>query len=194
MVVASLSFDAARVGRFACLRAPRSTIMSKAKTAPVVDQPATPTPRPRRKARVEVPAAKQRKPARTTPAPASDTPSEPKAVVRVRGTSSKGLSALDAAAQVLAGLTGKVAADGLSAADLIERMATAKLWISPGGKTPSATLSSAIAREIAVKGTASRFRKAGPGRFASNTTPVARAAKPRDPAKRKAAAKSEIGR
>jgi hypothetical protein len=88
-------------------------------------------------------------------------------------------------AQVLAGLSGKVAADGLSAADLIERMATAKLWTSPGGKTPSATLSAAMAREIATKGTASRFRKAGPGRFASNTAPAARTAKPRDPAKRK---------
>jgi hypothetical protein len=114
--------------------------------------------------------------------------------VRVRGASAKGLSALDAAAQVLAGLTGNVAAEGLSAADLIERMATANLWISPGGKTPSATLSSAIAREIAAKGTASRFRKAGPGRFASNTAPAVRTAKPRDPAKRKAAAKPESGR
>jgi hypothetical protein len=168
--------------------------MSKAKPAPVVDQPATPTPRPRRKARIEVPAAKQRKPARTTPAVASDTPSEPKPVARVRGASDKGLSALDAAAQVLAGLTGNVAAEGLSAADLIERMATAKLWISPGGKTPSATLSSAIAREIAAKGTDSRFRKAGPGRFASNTAPAARNAKHRDPAKRKATTKPENGR
>jgi hypothetical protein len=168
--------------------------MSKAQTAPVVDQPATPTPRPRRKARIEVPATKQRKSARATPAPASDTPRESKPVARVRGESAKGLSALDAAAQVLAGLTGNVAAEGLSAADLIERMATANLWISPGGKTPSATLSSAIAREIAAKGTASRFRKAGPGRFASNTTPAARAAKPRDPAKRRATTKPESGR
>jgi hypothetical protein len=194
MVVASLSCDAARVGRFECLRSPRSTIMSKAKSTPVVDQPATATPRPRRKARVEVPAAKPRKPARTTPEPASDTPREPRPVVRARAASAKGMSALDAAAQVLAGLTGNVATDGLSAADLIERMATAKLWISPGGKTPSATLSSAIAREIAAKGTASRFRKAGPGRFASNTTPPPRAAKPRDPAKRKATTKPESGR
>ncbi len=168
--------------------------MSKAKPAPVVDQPATPTPRPRRKARVEVPTTKQRHPARTTPAPASDSPRERKPVVRVRGASDKRLSALDAAGQVLAGLSGKLAADGLSAADLIERMATAKLWISPGGKTPSATLSAAMAREIATKGAASRFRKVGPGRFASNTAPAARAAKPRDPAKRSAAAKPESGR
>jgi hypothetical protein len=168
--------------------------MSKTKPAPVADQPATPTPRPRRKARVEVPTTKQRQPARTPPASASDSPRERKPVARVRGASDKRLSAPDAAAQVLAGLSGKVAADGLSAPDLIERMATAKLWTSPGGKTPSATLSAAMAREIATKGTASRFRKAGPGRFASNTAPAARPAKPRDPAKRSAAAKPESGR
>ncbi|MBX3316160.1 MAG: winged helix-turn-helix domain-containing protein [Phycisphaeraceae bacterium] len=168
--------------------------MSKAKPAPVADQPATPTPRPRRKARIEVPTKKERQPKRTTPAPASDAPREPKPGVRVRATPDKRLSALDAAAQVLAGLSGKVAADGLSAADLIERMATAKLWTSPGGKTPSATLSAAMAREIATKGTASRFRKVGPGRFAINTAPAARTAKPRDPAKRSAAAKPESGR
>lgn len=168
--------------------------MSKAKPAPVVDQPATPTPRPRRKARVEVPTTKQRPQARTTPAPDSKSTREPKPAPRARAASDKRLSALDAASQVLAGLSGKVAVDGLSAADLIERMATAKLWTSPGGKTPSATLSAAMAREIATKGTASRFRKVGPGRFASNTAPAARPAKPRDPAKRSAAAKPESGR
>ncbi len=168
--------------------------MSKTKPAPVVDQPATPTPRPRRKARIEVPATKHRKPARTTPAPASKSTREPKPVGRVRDTPDKRLSALDAAAQVLAGLSGKVAADGLSAADLIERMATAKLWTSPGGKTPSATLSAAMAREIATKAAASRFRKVGPGRFASNTAPAPRTAKPRNPAKRSVAEKPEGAR
>ena len=194
MVAASLALAAAHVGRFTGLRATRSTIMSKAKPAPVVDQPATPTPRSRRKARVEVPTTKQRQPARTTSAPASDSAREPKPAPRARAAADKRLSALDAAAQVLAGLSGKVAADGLSAPDLIERMATAKLWTSPGGKTLSAILSAAMAREIAVKGPASRFRKAGPGRFASNTAPTARPPKLRDPAKRSAAAKPESDR
>ncbi len=194
MVAASLSLAAARVGRFTGLRAPRSTTMSKAKSAPVVDQPATPTPRPRRKARVEVPTTKQRQPARTKSASAPDSTREPKPAPRARGASDKRLSALDAASQVLAGLSGKAAADGLSAADLIDRMATAKLWTSPGGKTPSATLSAAMAREIATKGAGSRFRKAGPGRFASNTVPTARPTKTREPAKRSATAKPESGR
>ncbi|QKK08969.1 MAG: hypothetical protein HND58_12900 [Planctomycetota bacterium] len=47
-------------------------------------------------------------------------------------------------------------------------MADQGLWTSPGGKTPDATLYSAIGREISAKGADSRFRKTGRGRFASN--------------------------
>lgn len=72
------------------------------------------------------------------------------------------LSALDAAAQVLAGFTGT-----MSAPELIEVLAARKLWTSPSGKTPAATLSAAIGREIKVKGTAARFQKVGRGRFAA---------------------------
>ena len=43
-------------------------------------------------------------------------------------------------------------------------------WSSPGGKTPDATLCSAILREIKVKGEQSRFIKAAPGRFSSRPT------------------------
>jgi hypothetical protein len=39
------------------------------------------------------------------------------------------------------------------------------LWQTEG-KTPAATLSSAILREITTKGDAARFRKVGPGKFA----------------------------
>jgi hypothetical protein len=48
-------------------------------------------------------------------------------------------------------------------------------WTSPGGKTPHATLYSAILRELA-KGEASRFVKTDRGRFvaASATAEVAR--------------------
>jgi len=75
----------------------------------------------------------------------------------------KRLSALDAAATVLASLHAKEARAGLSAPELIERMAALKLWTSPGGKTPAATLYAAITREIAAKGTASRFARIEPG-------------------------------
>jgi hypothetical protein len=38
-------------------------------------------------------------------------------------------------------------------------------WSSPGGKTPHATLYSAILREISAKGELSRFVKTDRGRF-----------------------------
>ncbi len=77
-----------------------------------------------------------------------------------------GMSALDAAAQVLGALPAKAATEGLSAGDLIERMAAQRLWTSPGGKTPAATLYAAMVREITKRKGESRFRKLGPGRFA----------------------------
>ena len=76
----------------------------------------------------------------------------------------KRLSILDAAAKVLAE---RNAADGpLSCGQMIERMTTKGYW-SParGGKTPAATLSSAIQREIKNKGADSRFDKVERGKF-----------------------------
>jgi HB1, ASXL, restriction endonuclease HTH domain len=72
----------------------------------------------------------------------------------------KKLSALDAAARVLAE-TGAP----MGCKELIGAMAGKGYWMSPGGKTPDATLYSAIAREIAMKGDQARFTKAGRGRF-----------------------------
>lgn len=74
-------------------------------------------------------------------------------------------SALDAAAEVLGRLTTKDATSGLSVKDLIERMEKANLWQSPGGKTPSATLYSALIREIKQRKTDSRFKRIAPGKF-----------------------------
>jgi hypothetical protein len=82
-------------------------------------------------------------------------PAEPKVKV----------SALDAAARVLAE-TGTA----ISCKELIGAMAAKSYWTSPGGKTPDATLASAILREIAVKGEHSRFVKTGPGRFGLRPT------------------------
>jgi hypothetical protein len=64
----------------------------------------------------------------------------------------KRLSALDAAAQVLQALPAKEARLGLSASELIERMAAAGLWTSPSGKTPAATLYAAMIRESHEQG------------------------------------------
>jgi hypothetical protein len=75
------------------------------------------------------------------------------------------LSALDAAALVLADLPKSEAATGIGANDLIDRMQSNGLWQSPGGKTPSATLYAAMMREISAKGDASRFARIAKGRF-----------------------------
>jgi hypothetical protein len=92
------------------------------------------------------------------------------------------MSALDAAAQVLVGLPSKAAAEGLSAGELIERMARERLWVSPGGKTPAATLYAAMVREISKRKDESRFRRPAPGRFASGES-VRRGAKAQSPSR-----------
>jgi hypothetical protein len=72
----------------------------------------------------------------------------------------KRVSALDAAAQVLA-------ASGvpMRAKEMIAQMEAKGLWKSPGGKTPEATLYAAIIREIAAKGDKARFKKHERGVF-----------------------------
>jgi len=73
----------------------------------------------------------------------------------------KKLSALDAAARVL-GESGQP----MNCQEMIETMATKGYWTSPAGKTPGATLSSAILRELKMKGKDARFRKTERGKFA----------------------------
>ena len=73
----------------------------------------------------------------------------------------KKLSALDAAAKVLAE-TGQ----SMACNEMIEAMAQKGYWSSPGGKTPASTLYSAITKEISTKGKESRFKKTDRGRFA----------------------------
>ena len=68
-------------------------------------------------------------------------------------------SGLDAAAKVLA-----KAKEPLNCKEMVERMLAEGLW-QTGGKTPAATIYSAILREISGKGEASRFVKAERGKF-----------------------------
>jgi hypothetical protein len=72
----------------------------------------------------------------------------------------KRTSALDAAANVLAG-----AGKPMRAKEMVEAMVAQGLWSSPNGKTPEATLYAAIIREIAAKGDGARFVKAERGIF-----------------------------
>ena len=73
----------------------------------------------------------------------------------------KKMSGLDAAARVL-----EESGQPMNAKEMIRAVEAKGYWKSPGGKTPHATLYSAIIREIAAKGVAARFRKAERGKFA----------------------------
>jgi len=69
----------------------------------------------------------------------------------------------------LGGLSGAVkvlqeAEQPLNCQEMVKRMLEKGLW-KTDGKTPSATLHSAISREIKEKGTESRFRKTERGKF-----------------------------
>jgi hypothetical protein len=69
-------------------------------------------------------------------------------------TKAKKMSALDPAARVLTETR-----QPMTRAELIEAMAAKRFWTSPQGKTPAATLYSALLREINSKGAKARFRK-----------------------------------
>jgi hypothetical protein len=73
----------------------------------------------------------------------------------------KKVSCLDAAARVLA-----EAGRPLTCQEMIAAMAAKGYWTSPGGKTPAATLYSAILREVTTKGADARFVKTERGKFA----------------------------
>lgn len=87
-------------------------------------------------------------------------PKTPKAPTPAKAPKPKRVSALDAAAQVLA-----ASEVPMRAKEMIAAMEAKGLWTSPGGKTPEATLYAAIIREIAAKGTAARFKKHERGVF-----------------------------
>jgi hypothetical protein len=72
----------------------------------------------------------------------------------------KRVSGLDAAAKVL-----QESGEPMTAKEMVEVAEAKGIWKSPGGKTPHATVYSAIIREIAKKGDASRFVKTERGKF-----------------------------
>ena len=74
------------------------------------------------------------------------------------------LSQLDAAAKVLGEAT-----EPLTTKQMVAAMASQGYWTSPGGKTPHATLYSAILRELQSKGDNGRFVKTDRGHFILRT-------------------------
>jgi hypothetical protein len=99
----------------------------------------------------------------TPPPPAPTATEKPPPGGRTQQASSAPkLSALEAAAQVLTE-TGTA----LTCQELIQIMADKGYWTSPSGKTPAATLYTAIVKEVKTKGAQARFQKTAPGKFAA---------------------------
>jgi len=131
----------------------KSTTKSAATTSPKAKKPKSEKAPKQPKAAKAPKAAKEKK---------AKAPKEPKA---------KKVSALDAAAQVLA-----KKGTPMNCKDLVQAMEASGLWKSPGGKTPHATLYSAIIREIKDKGKEARFRKTDAGTFEATSHATATAA------------------
>jgi hypothetical protein len=72
----------------------------------------------------------------------------------------KRMSGLDAAAKVL-----EESGQPMTVKEMVETAEAKGYWKSPGGKTPQATVYSAILREIKALGKDARFRKAERGKF-----------------------------
>lgn len=88
-------------------------------------------------------------------------PTKTPATVAPAPSGAKPLSALDAAARVLA-----EAKTPLNCRQMIDAMTAEGYWKpSQGGKTPANTLHAAIGAEIKKKGDAARFEKVGRGQF-----------------------------
>jgi hypothetical protein len=98
-------------------------------------------------------------------APESEPPAKPKRQRKLSAEpKEKKVSALDAAAKVLA-----EEGQPMTCKEMIEAMAAKGYWTSPGGKTPEATLYSAILRELGTKGEQARFTKTERGKFSRKT-------------------------
>lgn len=142
----------------------RTNTTSWTPTTPVVvtgHVPVNRTEKPMAKKSTPTKAKAKSKPATKAKAPAKakakSTPTTP-----APAAASESMSQLDAAYLVL-----QEASEPMNCKAIIEAMAVKGYWTSPGGKTPHATLSSALMREIKTKGDDARFAKVGRGLFSA---------------------------
>lgn len=106
--------------------------------------------------------ATKKKPAKTAkPRTAKPKAAKP-AKVKAKGDkpSKKRESLIDAAYEVLL-----AAGEAMKPIEIVTKAVEKKLWTPKAGKTPEATLSSAIRREIEADGRKARFKKTGPNQF-----------------------------
>ena len=136
---------------------PRTPKMSKSAARA---EGAAKTDRLRKAALAEIKDRLDGKPGEAKPAKSGKAPKAAKAPKAPKEKKPKRVSALDAAAQVLA-----ASEVPMRAKEMIAKMEAKGLWKSPGGKTPEATLYAAIIREIAAKGDKARFKKHDKGVF-----------------------------
>jgi hypothetical protein len=136
---------------------PRTPKMSKSAARA---EGAAKTDRLRKAALAEIKDRLDGKPTEAAKAKGGKAPKTPKAPKPAKEKKPKRVSALDAAAQVLA-----ASGEPMRAKEMIAAMEAKSLWKSPGGKTPEATLYAAIIREIAAKGDKARFKKHDKGVF-----------------------------
>ena len=143
--------------------------MSAKKTTKTSTQTKAPAARAKKAPKAGAISPEPAPPAATDPTPAAVPAPEPANATAPRKTKTKAKaeakskppSALDAAARVL-----DEAGQAMSCKELIAVMAAQGYWTSPQGLTPAQTLYAAIWREIRALGSAARFVKVGPGRFA----------------------------
>jgi len=90
----------------------------------------------------------------------SDSPKPAKTKAKATDDKPKKLGLLDAAAQVLA-----KSDEPLNTKEMVEQVTEQGLWTPGAGKTPAATLYSAILREMQNKGDQARFTKVERGKF-----------------------------
>ena len=149
---------------------------SKTKTSKAVSRKTAPAPRPAKRKKIvslaqyEAEAAVEAGSMQATPVEMpKDFPATAEGIqaalddadrkTKPKVTKPRKVSGLDAAVTVL-----REAGEPLGTSEMVKRMLERGLW-STGGKTPAATIYSAILREIAVKGSEARFRKTDRGRF-----------------------------
>jgi hypothetical protein len=114
-----------------------------------------------KKVRIQSPARLRGEAEATATEPtANEKPKRGKAKKADSEKKTKRISGLDAAAKVL-----EESGQPMTVKEMVEAAEAKGYWKSPGGKTPSATIYSAIIREVASKGDESRFRKAERGKF-----------------------------
>ncbi len=126
--------------------------------APAEAQPAQ-TSGPTAEDTAKVEPATGTEPAAAEPA-ATEKADKPKRTRAKKEPKEKRMSGLDAVAKVL-----EESGQPMTTKEMVEAAEAKGYWKSPGGKTPHATVYSAIIREIKVKGAEARFSKADRGKF-----------------------------